>query len=431
MVYCPYSNPLPEGVRKQSLSGIEQAKTAISKDRLVNQNRKLRFAVVGCGMLARSQHIPNLAASPRAVLHTCCDLDDTALAECRDRFGALRISKDFKAVIADPDIDAVCLAATERLRLPVIEAAAAAGKPVYVEKPLARTLAEVYQIRDAVRQSGIPFCVGHNRRSSPAMIDAHAIFRGHMSNPQPCPWRYDREGDERPRMADDGVAGMSVRINDDWHSWKNWVFDKQQAPHGPMLFEMTHFTDICNWLLAAEPVEVMAMEHGLFNHSVGIRYRAGEMATISMSCNGSFGYPKELYEVMGHGGVLAIDHMVEIRTAGIAGAPDRRTYPLVGDRLPDVGGEGGLYGWLAKRRAGCQLAVEKGDPTQQFVGDADKGHAAHLNRFIGQILDGGEPVCGIDDAVLATEVAFAAVASAHARRVVTLDEVRQSGGVSV
>ena len=150
------------------------------------------------------------------------------------------------------------LATTERLRLPVIAACAEQGKPIYVEKPLATTLKEATQIQQLVNESGIPFCVGHNRRAAPAMIDAHRIFRHHMQNPQSAPWRYDREGPrDRPQLPDDGAASMSVRINDDWFSWKSWVFDKQQAPEGPMLFEMTHFTDICNWFLASQPVEVV------------------------------------------------------------------------------------------------------------------------------------------------------------------------------
>ena len=45
---------------------------------------------------------------------------------------------------------------------------------------------------------GIPFCVGHNRRSSPAMLDAHRIFRQHMTHPKTCPWRWRREGDLFP-----------------------------------------------------------------------------------------------------------------------------------------------------------------------------------------------------------------------------------------
>jgi len=385
--------------------------------------KPLRFAVIGCGSLARAQHIPNLARSTKAELHTCCDLSDEALRECAEKWGVRHLTRDWREAVRCPDVDAVVLATTEKLRLPVIRLAAELGKPVYVEKPIAKDLETLYEIQRVVHAAGIPFCAGHNRRSAPAMIDAHRIFRRHMENPQPCPWRWDREGDRRPRLPEDGLASFSCRINDDWYSWKAWVFDKTQAPHGPMLFEMTHFTDLCNWFLAARPVEVAAMETGMLNHAVIIRYETGELATINLCGNGTFGYPKELYEAMGNGGIVVVDHMVELRAAGIEGAPPKITYPFLNDRHPAVGTEGGIAGWLAKKRAACREAAATGDPMQQFTAEPDKGHAHALDRFVDEIRGTGPVVCGIDDAVLATRVAFAAVRSAQERRYVALEEV--------
>jgi len=387
------------------------------------EGHRVRFAVIGCGALAQGTHIPHLARSERAELHTCCDVSDEALETCRRKWDVRRLRTDWRDAVADEEVDAICLATTERLRLPVIAAAAEAGKPVYVEKPLARELEEMYEIQRVVRGAGIPFCVGHNRRSSPAVLEARGIFRRHMTDPQPCPWRWDREGAGRPALAEDGTAAMAVRINDDWYSWKGWVFDPADAPHGPMVFEMTHYTDLCNWFLAAEPKEVVAVETGMLLHAVIIRYAGGELATITMCANGTFGYPKELYEAMGNGGIVVVDHMVELRTAGIAGAPAVKTYPLENDPYGDVGREGGLHGWLAKRRRACEEAAARGEPTRVLAAGPDKGHARHLERFVEQILGRGGEVCGVDDAVLATRVAFAAVRSAKQRRAVALEEV--------
>jgi predicted dehydrogenase len=351
-------------------------------------------------------------------------LDDAVLAECRDVFGARHIRKDFQGAIEDPEVDVICLATTEKLRLPVIALAATAGKPVYVEKPLAMTLEEMGEIQRVVHDAHIPFCVGHNRRSSPAMLDAQRIFRRHMTHPVPCPWRWRREGDNAPALPDDGVPSVSVRINDDWYSWKNWVFDKSHAPHGPMLFEMTHFTDLCDWFLADDPIEVTAVETSILNASVIIRYRSGALATIVIASNGSFGYCKELYEFMGNGAYLAVDHMLEVRAAGIEGVPAKTTYPMVQDRHPEIGTEGGVSGWLAKKRAACAEAAAANDPLLQFTAEPDKGHAHALERFLDQILGEGPEVCGVDAAVLATLVAFAAIKSARERRSVLLDETK-------
>ncbi|MFA9478839.1 Gfo/Idh/MocA family protein [Phycisphaerales bacterium AB-hyl4] len=379
---------------------------------IVPQTRPIRIAVIGCGALAQSQHLPNIVAAPQLSLQACCDVSDETLTACQARFSPAYTSTDFAPVVRDPDVELIVLAATERLRLPVIRAAAEAGKPIYVEKPMARSLEESYQIQQIVRDAGIPFCIGHNRRSAPAMIEAHQIFRQHMENPTAVPWRWERES---PRMglAEEGVPGMSVRVNDDWHSWKNWVFDKEQAPHGPMLFEMTHFTDMCNWFMDDEPEVVTALDSGMLNSGVVIRYRNGAIATIGMFANGTFGYPKELYEVFGQGAAVAVDHMLEVRTVGIDDAPPHKTYAMLNDRHSSVGTEGGLSGWLAKKRTACEEAAAAGDPLQQFTAEPDKGHAHHLHRFVAEVTGQGPMVCGVDEAVRATQVAIAAIQSAR------------------
>ncbi len=387
----------------------------------MSKEKAFNFGVIGCGVLARSQHIPNIARSEKTVLHTCCDISDAALEECRDVHGALYTTKDYNDVIQNPEIDAICIATTQDLRLPIITAAAKAGKPIYCEKPMANTLEEMREIQKIIHDANIPFCIGHNRRSSPAMIDAHRIFRSHMENPKPCPWRYDRDGMAARNFADDGVAGMSVRINDDWYSWKKHALSKDIS--GPMLFEMTHFTDLCNWFMASEPVEVTALEHDIFNNGVIIRYKGGEMATIMMTANGTFGYPKELYEMFGNGAAVVVDHMLEVRTAGIEGAEPRTTYPMLKDRHPEIGKEGGLYGWLAKKRAACDEATEAGDSSLIFTAEPDKGHAHAIDRFVDEIRGEGPVVCGVDDAVAATLVSFAAIKSAKEKRVVNIEEV--------
>ena len=385
--------------------------------------KPINFAVIGCGALARQMHVPNIAKSSKTILHTCCDLSDEALKECKEVHGALHISKDWKAIIANPEIEAICLATTEKLRLPIIELAVQYGKPVYVEKPLARTLEEVYKIQQLVNDSGIPFCVGHNRRNSPAMIDAHRIFRKQMDSPQICEWRWDREGDARPARKVDGVAAFTCRINDDWYSWKSWVFDKKQAPHGPMLFEMTHFTDICNWFMDSEPVEVIAFETGMLNHAIIVKYAGGEIATLTLCANGTFAYPKELYEAMGNGSMVVCDHMCEVRTAGIKNVPAKITYPFLKDRHPDVGKQGGIAGWIEKKAAACQEAPDKNDQALQFTAEPDKGHAHAIDRFVDEIRGEGDVVCGVDNAVMATRVAFAAIKSARDGRIVKLSEI--------
>ncbi len=365
-----------------------------------------------------------LARSSKAILHTCCDVSEAALALCRERFRPLKTCPRWEDVVADPEVEGICLATTEKLREPVIAAAAEAGKAVYVEKPLAQTLEEMVRIRRVVEAAGIPFCVGHNRRAAPALLLAHCLFRHHMEQPAPCSWRWDREGAERPRLAEDGRPSIALRINDDWHSWKKWVFDGTQAPYGPMLFEMSHFTDICNWMMAEEPVEVIALETGMLNHAVIVRYRQGGLATITMCANGSWGYPKELYEMMGNGGMVAVYDFVEIVTAGLGGrVNERHVVPLARDPCPEIGQEGGLAGWLAKRRWCAEQGMREGRPERILDVGVDKGHSRLMEAFLEEVRGQGSSPCGVGSAILATRVCFAAIRSAVERRPVLLSEV--------
>ena len=72
---------------------------------LEKDKNALRFAVIGCGSLARMQHIPNIVKSSRMLLHTCVDVDDAILAECREVYGAPHTSKDYHDAISDPEVD--------------------------------------------------------------------------------------------------------------------------------------------------------------------------------------------------------------------------------------------------------------------------------------------------------------------------------------
>jgi len=168
---------------------------------------------------------------------------------------------------------------------------------------------------------------------------------------------------------------------------------------------------------------VTALESGVLNHGIIVRYANSELATLLMCANGTFGYPKELYEMFGNGGAVVVDHMLEVRTAGISGAAPRTAYPMLADKHPGIGADGGLEGWLAKKRAACKEAEQAGNSDLIFTAEPDKGHARAIDLFVDEIRGNGPVVCGIDDTVRATRVAFAAIKSAKENRPVGMDEV--------
>lgn len=386
--------------------------------------KPVNFAVIGCGMLARQMHLPNLLLLKEAALHTCCDIDETNLSHASG-FRPEKLTRDFRGAIEDLGVDALIVATTESFRLPIIEAAVRAGKPVYCEKPLADTIENGLAIARLVEESGIPFCVGHNRRCSPAMRDAREIFVTHLRNPKPVSWRFEREQWDTMEVGPNpGAPLVSIRINDDWKSWKAvHLQNPLNRKVGLLLSEGTHFVDLANWFIDDEPVRVMCTGQGVLNHSIVIHYAGGAMAVITMAGTGTLAYPKELLEAIGHGGIVVSDHMLEVRVAGINDVPALKKYPMLNDKHRSVGAAGGLHGWLDKKYIACQEAERSGDSMLQFTAEPDKGHRHMLKEFIREIRGERDSVCSVREAVLAIRVCLAATRSYLENRAVDLNEI--------
>jgi len=380
--------------------------------------KELAVGVIGCGALARGTHLPHLKQLDGVRLKWACDTDSKTLAAVREQFAPERASADYREVIGDPEVAAIVLATTQLVRLPVIEAAAKAGKGIYCEKPIANTLEEMEHVRRIVSDSGIVFCVGHNRRSAPAMLCARELFLKQRRAPAPCPWRFDRNSMLREHWPEEDQAFALIRVNDDLLSWMPWVFDEAVMQHGPLLFEMTHFTDLACWLVDEQPASVTCVGHRHTNFTIVITFEDGSLATILQTGVGTFGYPKELFELYAGGAAVVMDHFVEVRTGGIEGAPQRRTFALKEDPLPEVTDGGGIRDFYAKRRHAELKAMKAGNPlvALELQPGVDKGHKDHLARFLEAVRGRGESPCGCADSILATRVAFAAIESLKAGR---------------
>ncbi len=85
------------------------------------------------------------------------------------------LSTEFADALADPRVDAVLLATPHSLHVDQIVAVAAAGKPVWCEKPLALTLREAERAVAACREAGVPFALGNNKRCFASMLELKRV----------------------------------------------------------------------------------------------------------------------------------------------------------------------------------------------------------------------------------------------------------------
>lgn len=109
----------------------------------------LRIGLIGCGQIGPT-HAAAIALDGRAVLTVACDLDPARTARTAPD---ARRTADWRALVADPEVDLVIVATPHHLHADMACAALAAGKHLWLEKPLATTPADVARILAAAQAS--------------------------------------------------------------------------------------------------------------------------------------------------------------------------------------------------------------------------------------------------------------------------------------
>ncbi|MCX6892098.1 MAG: Gfo/Idh/MocA family oxidoreductase [Verrucomicrobia bacterium] len=115
--------------------------------------KTVRFGIIGCGLMgrefasaaARWCHLPDMPARPQIV--ALCDQDPGALGWYRDNFPTVtQVTQDYRAILANPAVDAVYIALPHNLHREVYCAAIEAGKHLLGEKPFGMTLPDCQAI---------------------------------------------------------------------------------------------------------------------------------------------------------------------------------------------------------------------------------------------------------------------------------------------
>ena len=147
--------------------------------------RPVRTGIAGLGRLGR-RHAENLAWRVRgAQLVAACSPVEAELQAARADFGVERLHTDFHAFVRDPEIDAVVLVTPTALHADQVIAALEAGKHVFVEKPLALSVADCERVQAvAQRHANRVAMVGFVRRFDPSYANAMAqVTAGDVGRP--------------------------------------------------------------------------------------------------------------------------------------------------------------------------------------------------------------------------------------------------------
>jgi predicted dehydrogenase len=137
--------------------------------------RRLRIGLIGSGFMGKT-HAFGYATAARVFdlpfqpdLACLADVTDEAAAKAAGALGFARSTSDWRALVADPEVDVVDITTPNALHKEMALAAVAAGKHVYCEKPLAPLAADAREMAEAAEKKGVKTQVGFNYLCNPML----------------------------------------------------------------------------------------------------------------------------------------------------------------------------------------------------------------------------------------------------------------------
>ncbi|CAM3603902.1 Gfo/Idh/MocA family protein [Marinicrinis lubricantis] len=159
---------------------------------------KTKVAVIGCGTIANSAHIPAYLANAEAEMKYFCDIRVERAQQAAEKYGCGEAIADYRMALADPEVEAVSICTPNHMHASIAIDAMRAGKHVLCEKPAARTYAEALEMQKVQHETGKVLNIGVVNRFNTAvnviknMIDGgelgelyhvYVSFRAHRSIP--------------------------------------------------------------------------------------------------------------------------------------------------------------------------------------------------------------------------------------------------------
>ncbi|MYR08858.1 Gfo/Idh/MocA family oxidoreductase [Gordonia sp. SID5947] len=333
-----------------------------------------RIATIGAGRIG-SNHTELLARHvPGAVVAAVADPVDGAAERLAAAVGAGFATTDIDEVLTSSDVDAVLITAPARSHAELVCRAAAAGKHVFCEKPMAVTVDEADRAIAAAADAGIVLQIGFNRRFAPGFAAAR-------------------------RAVDDGRVGTPQLLRSLTRDPGPWKADPARVPQWTIFLEtLIHdFDTICFLNPGARPVSVHAFADALIRPDardtghldtavVTITFDNGAIATAEASFSALYGYDVR-GEIFG--------------SAGMATAGGGRTSDMT------------FYG-----ADGIEIDTARRDTVLLH-----SAYVSELSAFVDAVRSGASAVVGGADARTALQIALAAIRSVETGTTITVDEV--------
>jgi myo-inositol 2-dehydrogenase / D-chiro-inositol 1-dehydrogenase len=267
------------------------SKKALRSDSDAEDEMTLRLAIIGAGVMGADHARIFADEVPGTRLQVICDADDARARSVAEATGAQATKADPEAAIADPQVDAVVIAAPDRFHAPLTLACIAAGKPVLCEKPLSQDIAECRAVLAAEEKRGARLVqIGFMRRFDPSYVEVKRLLAA----------------------GDLGKALMFHCVH------RNVAPAYDFRPEMAIANSAPHEFDIARWLLDAEiaSVSIFRPDNGPASPVfMVLATSAGQLVTIEVNISARYGYDVR-GELVGEKGTASL-RAPELATANL------------------------------------------------------------------------------------------------------------------
>lgn len=352
-------------------------------------NETLNIGCIGTG--GRCRHLmKSLAKIPGVRIAAVCDIWDVHLEagkQLADQRAAT--TKDYHELLARKDIDAVLIGSPDHWHVPMTIDACAAGKDVYVEKPLTHNVAEGQSVIDAQNKHQRIVQVGTQQRSMPHLQKGYEIVKsGQLGEIHKVHLTWNRN-QARHRKEKLGIDPKTV-------NWKQFLGNAPEQPFDEYRFRnwrwfwdfgggiltdlMVHFIDVANWYLD--------LDHPTTAATIGDQFMAKDVWETPDTIQTLLRYPDKDVQIYFEGTFVNARNaaMIEFMGSDATLYVDRGRYEVIPERN--------------KKVQPSELILGSGPRGADFY-DKPDGELLHLTNWIECIRSRNKPNCPAEAGVAA------------------------------
>lgn len=260
-------------------------------------NRKIRFALVGCGRISKNHFAALKKHEDRAELVGVCDINSEALERAASETGA-KPYRNLSDMLDHADADIVVLSTPSGLHPEQAITIASSGRHVMTEKPMATRWHDGLRMVKACDDANVRlFVVKQNRRNATLQLLKNAVTQGRFG---------------RIYMVNINVFWTRPQEYYDSSAWRGtWEFDG-----GAFMNQASHYVDLLDWLIG--PIESVQAYTATLARNIevedsgvlSVKWRSGALGSMNVTM---LTYPKNL-----EGSITIIGEKGTVRVGGVA-----------------------------------------------------------------------------------------------------------------